>query len=131
MYCKIETNENPGMRKKILIAEDEEVNYFYIYEVLEGSGYEIIHAWDGKQAIELYKKEKPDLILMDIKMPIINGYEALKEIKLIDEDVPIIAITAYALSGDKDMALNAGFDAYLSKPVSAMKVLETITKFMD
>ena len=129
-YTKVMTNENLGMKKKILVAEDEEVNYFYINEVLEGSGFEILHAWDGKQAIELFKKERPDLILMDIKMPLVNGYEALKEIKQINPAVPVIAITAHALSGDKEKALNAGFDSYLSKPVSEEKILEAITEFL-
>ncbi|NJO87863.1 MAG: response regulator [Chloroflexia bacterium] len=77
------------MKVKILVAEDEEVNFLYINEVLDIPNIEVIHAWDGKQAIELFKQELPELIIMDIKMPHVNGYEALKEIKAINSSIPI------------------------------------------
>jgi CheY-like chemotaxis protein len=120
-----------NMKVKILVAEDEEVNFLYINEVLDIPNVEVIHAWDGKQAIELYKQELPTLIIMDIKMPHINGYEALKEIKAINSSIPIIALTAHALSGDREKALAAGFDAYLSKPVTEDLILSTIRDFVN
>jgi CheY-like chemotaxis protein len=120
-----------NMKVKILVAEDEEVNFLYINEVLDIPNVEVIHAWDGKQAIELYKQELPALIIMDIKMPHINGYEALKEIKAINSSIPIIALTAHALSGDREKALAAGFDAYLSKPVTEDLILSTIRDFVN
>lgn len=118
------------MKIKILVAEDEEVNFYYISEVLEGAGYQVFHAWDGSKAVELFKEEQPDLILMDIKMPVMDGYEALNQIKAIDKSVPIVALTAHALFGDKEKALNAGFDAYLSKPVMENTILEILNKFI-
>ena len=118
------------MKTKVLVAEDEEVNFLYINEVLGSPDFDVVHAWDGKQAIELFTKEQPDLIIMDIKMPIMNGYEALKVIKEMDNTIPIIALTAHALSGDREKALNAGFDAYLSKPVSEEIILETVKELI-
>jgi CheY-like chemotaxis protein len=118
------------MKTRILVAEDEEVNFLYINEVLGMPDFDILHAWDGKQAVELFKNEQPDLIIMDIKMPIMNGYEALTKIKEIDKTIPIIALTAHALSGDREKALHAGFDAYLSKPVSEETILATVKQFI-
>lgn len=115
---------------KILVAEDEEINYLYIFEALSEQNYNIIHAWNGQDAVEIYKKEKPDVILMDIKMPKLNGFEALAEIKQIDPAIPIIALTAHALSGDKEKALEAGFDFYLSKPVSEDQLLDAIKRYL-
>ena len=123
-------NENKSSKTKVLVAEDEEINFFYIKEVLDCTGINVIHAENGKIAIELFKKEQPDLVIMDIKMPIMDGYKALKEIKELKSSIPVIALTAHALFGDREKALDAGFDAYLSKPVSEEDILKAVNQFI-
>jgi len=112
----------------ILIAEDDEINYFYLNALLrQETGAKIIHARDGKEAIDLFKTN-PDinLIFMDIKMPKIDGFEATRQIKMLNSNVHIIAITAYAMSGDEERIIATGCDGYLSKPISKKSLLEKI-----
>jgi PAS domain S-box-containing protein len=117
--------------KTIIIAEDEETNFFYISEVFAGSGVHIVRAKTGFEAIEIVRNNpKIDLILMDIKMPELNGYEATKIVKQLNPSIPIIAQTAYALAGDRDTALEAGCDDYISKPVKKDKLLSIVSKFL-
>ncbi len=114
-------------KKRVLFAEDEEINYLYIKEVLSYSELEVVHAWNGKELLDIFLKDSSfDIILMDIKMPVINGYEAVVECKKINSKVPIIAVTAHALTGDKDKILSAGFDDYISKPVDEQSLLTVI-----
>ena len=91
----------------------------------------ILHAENGREAIELFKAN-PDikLILMDIKMPVIDGFEATRQIKLINKNVYIIAITAYAMSGDEERIMASGCDGYLSKPINKKSLLEKISEFI-
>lgn len=113
----------------ILLAEDELVNYLYISEVLSDMNIEIVHVQNGLDAVKYIQSGKvPDLILMDIKMPIMNGYEATKKIKMINADIPIVVITAHAFIEDREKAINAGCDDYLSKPVNAKSLLSCIDK---
>ena len=116
----------------ILIAEDDETNFFYLNALLtRETGASILHAVNGREAIDLFKANRDiKLILMDIKMPEIDGFEATRQIKLIDENVYIIAITAYAMSGDEERILAAGFDSYLSKPLNRKSLLEKIAEFI-
>ena len=79
----------------------------------------LIHAWDGQQAVQLFHDNRPHLILMDIKMPVMDGYEATIEIRKSSQTVPIIAVTAYAFAEDEARVLRSGFDAYVSKPINA------------
>jgi signal transduction histidine kinase len=110
----------------ILVAEDDEINYLYIVEIMSGRNIELIQAHDGKKTIETCKNNPHiDMVLMDIKMPVMNGYEATREIKKFRPDLPIIAQTAYAMTEDRKKALDAGCDEYLSKPINA-QALETI-----
>ena len=102
----------------VLIAEDNESN-FKLFESILKKDYTIIHAWNGKEAVELFEKYAPHIILMDINMPEMNGYEATREIRKLSEEVPIIAVTAYAFASDEDKILNSGFDLYTSKPLNA------------
>ncbi|MCX6255306.1 MAG: PAS domain S-box protein [Bacteroidia bacterium] len=116
----------------ILVAEDDETNFFYLKALLtHETGATILHASNGREAIELFKAN-PDiiLILMDIKMPEIDGFEATKQIKLLKKEVPVIAITAYAMSGDEERVLAAGCDSYLSKPISKKSLLEKMAEFI-
>jgi PAS domain S-box-containing protein len=112
----------------ILVAEDEMYNYSYIEELLSPTRARIIHAWDGKEAVEMVKKyPEISLVLMDIKMPEMDGYTATRLIKNIRPELPIVAQTAYAMAEERESALHAGFDQYISKPLSHkffIKVLE-------
>lgn len=114
---------------KILIAEDETVNYQYLVELFTGSKAIIYHASNGKEAVSICK-EHPELnfILMDIKMPLMNGLEATRQIRKFRPNLPIIAQTAYALSGDWKLALEAGCTDYLAKPITKKSILDSIAK---
>ena len=109
---------------KILIAEDVESNFLYLNAVLSKIKANIIWAKNGREAIELFKQHNDiDLILMDLQMPEMNGYEATKVIKSINPSIPVIAQTAFAMAEDRTKALNAGCDEYLAKPISSKDLL--------
>lgn len=113
--------------KVILVAEDYEVNYLYIKAVLEDTGAQILWAKDGAEAVEMCSNNnKIDLVLMDIQMPRLNGYEATRQIKKFRNNLPIIAQTAYAMEYDREKSLNAGCDDYISKPIRIDTLLEAI-----
>jgi PAS domain S-box-containing protein len=116
----------------ILVAEDDETNYYYLNALLvRETRARVLHASTGREAIELFRSNPGiNLILMDIKMPEIDGFEAKRQIKLIDPSVYIVAITAYAMSGDEERILEAGFDGYLSKPINKKSLLEKIGEFI-
>lgn len=115
-------------KRTLLIAEDVPDNY-KLYEVFLGQKYNLLHAWNGKEAVELYRLHQPDAVLMDIKMPVMDGYEAINEIRQSSSFVPIIAVTAFAFAEDKKRILESGFTDYITKPVtsvSLVKVLQSI-----
>lgn len=116
--------------KTILIAEDEDSNYRYLEMVLNKTKANVVWAQDGLEAIELCKQHIPDLILMDIKMPNMDGLEATRKIKKIFPEIPIIAQTAFAMENDERLSLEAGCNSYLSKPIKANKLLEVLTTFL-
>jgi len=113
----------------LLIAEDQEISDAYLTAIVKDSCKKIYHVQTGVDAIEICQNEKIDLILMDIKMPVMNGYDATRAIRLFNKDVIIIAQTAYALPGDKNKALEAGCNAYISKPTKKNALLEIISKY--
>ena len=121
------------MRPRILLAEDNETNVTTFTQYLTAKGFEIIVAGNGREAIEQAIKEKPDLILMDIQMPQVNGLEAIKVIRAeaTVKDIPIIAVTALAMPGDLEKCLEAGANDYLSKPVSLKGLLERIQEQLN
>lgn len=124
-------NPLPGNGITVLIAEDEEINFLYLNELLTQMGHKIIRAKNGKEAVEFCQsKQKPDVVLMDIKMPILNGYEATRQIRTFDANLPIIAHTAYARPEDKAKALEAGCNAYLSKPINTKDLVELLNKLV-
>lgn len=127
-----DTQKNVILKKlKILIAEDEDVADEYLTIILRKSSKEILHAKSGEDTIKLCRKNPDlDLILMDIKMPGMDGYEATREIRKFNTDVTIIAQTAYALAGDREKALAAGCDDYVSKPIKQNELLEIIGKHL-
>ncbi len=118
--------------KTILIAEDEEINYLYLETLLQKTGAKILHTWNGEQTVQAVK-ENPniDIILMDIKMPILDGFEATKIIKQINPEIIIIAQTAYTLSDDKIKCFDAGCDDYLSKPLRKNLLYQSISNFLN
>lgn len=116
----------------ILVVEDELYNYLFVEHVLKSKGFRVLHAETGSQAIE-YVSLYPDtrLVFMDIRLPDITGYKATAEIKKIKPSLPVIALTALALSGDRETAIKAGCDDYLKKPITRDKLLATATYFLD
>jgi len=117
--------------KTILIAEDVFLNYQLIASILKKNRYKLLHASTGSEAIEICRLDPSvDLVLMDMKMPDIDGFDATRIIKEMRRNLPIIAVTAYALTGDKARALNAGCDDYLAKPVKASKLISMLTKYL-
>lgn len=113
----------------ILIAEDDESNY-KLFEVILKKDYRLLHAWDGKEAIEMFQQEQPHLVVMDINMPVMNGYEASKIIRSLSSSVPIIAVTAYAFAEDEQRILKHGFDAYASKPIKSSSLKKLINELV-
>jgi two-component system, cell cycle response regulator DivK len=116
------------MTKRILVVEDQEDNRQIIRDLLSATDYQITEAENGEEALAAVAKQRPDLILMDIQMPIMDGYEATRRIKANPElrSVPIIAVTSYALSGDEQKAREAGCDDYVPKPYSPRQLLAKI-----
>ena len=114
----------------ILIAEDNESNY-RLFESILGHDYHLIHAWDGREAVERFKRENPQIILMDINMPVMDGYEATQEIRKYSAKVPIIAVTAFAYASDEQRVMENGFDGYMPKPINARQLKAQITEIMQ
>jgi signal transduction histidine kinase/ActR/RegA family two-component response regulator len=124
-------NKDTGNLNKmtILVAEDDDVNYLYIKEIFRGTGAEILHALNGKEAVEMCQNnDRIGIVLIDIKMPVMNGYEAIKKIREVRPDLPIVAQTAYALSNEMLKAFNAGSNDYISKPFTREQLLAIVTK---
>jgi two-component system cell cycle response regulator DivK len=120
------------MSKRILVVEDQEDNRRIIRDLLTSVGHELIEAPDGEAGVRLAKEHRPDLILMDIQLPGLDGYEATRRIKADPElsAIPIVVVTSYALSGDEQKAQAAGCDAYVAKPFSPRQLLATIRQFL-
>ena len=120
------------MTKRILIIEDEEDNRAIMRDLLITAGYNLIEAVDGEEGVKLAQRERPDLILMDIQLPIVDGYEATRRIRASAElkSIPIIAVTSYALRGDDAKARAAGCDSYVAKPFSPRELLAKVREFL-
>jgi two-component system, cell cycle response regulator DivK len=116
------------MSKRILIVEDTEDNRQILRDLLTSADYELIEAEDGAAGVAMAAEHKPDLILMDIQLPVMDGYEATRRIKADPtlRHIPIIAVTSYALSGDEEKTRAAGCDAYVAKPFSPRQLLATV-----
>ena len=124
-------NMEANDKKTVLVAEDEENNFLFLEEVLHRMNMDVIWAKDGKEAIAIAVDKKPDLILMDIKMPIMNGYDAASTIKEMFPDIPIIAQTAYAMPDERTQILKAGCDDYLAKPIQVHDIMEKVKKHIS
>lgn len=118
--------------KKVLIIEDNENNLYLMHFILMRLGHQVIEARDGSAGVKLAKKNRPDLILMDIQLPVMDGYAATR---LIREDealreVPIIAVTSFAMVGDKEKALEAGCTAYVEKPINPVDFVKMLERYI-
>jgi two-component system cell cycle response regulator DivK len=120
------------MSKCILVVEDQEDNRRILRDLLKSAGFALLEAATGEEGIRLAESSRPDLILMDIQLPVLDGYEATRRIKAKAElrHIPIIVVTSYALSGDEAKARAAGADAYVTKPFSPRQLLGKIHQFL-
>ncbi len=121
------------MSTKTLIIEDNENNMYLISFLLQNNGHDVSQAYDGQEGVALAKSVQPDLILLDIQLPKMNGYEVAVELRK-DEDlktVPIVAITSYAMPGDQEKALNAGCSGYIKKPINPDTFLGEVESYLD
>lgn len=123
------------MSARILVVEDDQLNRFALKKLLEKGGYIVHEVEDGQGALELLRHETVDCILMDVQLPIMNGVEATQAIRahdgsLYDPKVPIIALTSYAMPGDKEKFLAAGMDDYLAKPTTYQQLEQIISKYL-
>ena len=117
---------------KILLVEDNEMNRDMLSRRLKRRGYDVVIAVDGAAGVAMAKSEAPDLILMDMSLPVMDGWEATKNIKANSQtcSIPTIALTAHAMSGDREKALNAGCDDYDTKPIELSRLLKKIEAFL-
>ncbi|MBL0898563.1 MAG: response regulator [Reyranella sp.] len=120
------------MSKKILIIEDTEDNRQILRDLLGMAGYTLVEAGDGAEGVAKAAEHRPDLILMDIQMPVMDGYEATRRIKAdpVLKSIPVVAVTSYALSGDEAKTREAGCDAYIAKPYSPRQMLAKVREIL-
>jgi len=120
------------MSARILYIEDNESNMYLVNFLLEARGHTVLQAWDGRQGVELALREQPDLILLDIQLPVMDGYEIARRLRAEASlaGVPIVALTSYAMAGDREKALGAGCDGYLEKPINPETFIGSIERFL-
>jgi two-component system cell cycle response regulator DivK len=125
-------NIKEGFPKKLLIVDDNQDSRELVVKIMKNKGYQIFEAVDGEDALEKAMAEKPDLILMDISIPKINGYEVTRRLKSqVDfKNIPIIALTAHAMKGDREKALEAGCEGYISKPINVHELPDQIKSYL-
>lgn len=120
------------MTNRVLVVEDQYDNRQILRDLLTNAGYEMIEAVTGEEGVSIAEQQRPDLILMDMQLPVIDGYESTRRIRANPElkSIPIIAVTSYAMSGDDALAYEAGCDAYVTKPFSPRQLLAKIREFL-
>lgn len=121
------------MAEKILIVEDNNKNRLLIVDVLKYHGYEVIEAKNGEEGIRMAKENRPDLILMDLHMPVMDGFKAIEIIKddPVTKKIKIIAVTSFAMKGDRDKVLSAGADDYIAKPIDTRKLPKIVKRVLE
>ncbi len=126
------TETKNGVAKTVLIVEDNELNMKLFHDLLEAHGYNILQSREGMEALRIAREHHPDLILMDIQLPEVSGLEVTKWIKEDDKlkDIPVIAVTAFAMKGDEEKIRQGGCEAYIAKPISVANFIETIQRFL-
>jgi two-component system, cell cycle response regulator DivK len=121
------------LKNRVLLVEDNEDNFELVRFLLERAGFKVLAGHDGQEALEMARKELPDLILMDLSLPGIDGWTAARELK--DDPntthIPLIALTAHTLPGDRKRAMESGFDGYISKPINVVNFGDSITKILE
>jgi len=124
--------ENRSMAKKVLIVEDNELNMKLFHDLLDAHGYVTVQTRNGLDALSLAREHRPNLILMDIQLPEVSGLEVTRWLKEDDElrDIPVIAVTAFAMKGDEERIRSGGCEAYISKPISVASFLDTVRQFI-
>ena len=120
------------MKPKVLIIEDNERNIYLSSFILEKNGYEVFQARDGKEGIKQAREVEPELILLDIQLPVMNGYEVARALRAnpVLADVPIVAVTSYAMVGDRESALAAGCTGYIEKPINPETFAEEVAEYL-
>ena len=120
------------MPKTILIVEDNDLNMKLFNDLLQAHGYETMQTMDGREVLDMVNEKRPDLIIMDIQLPEISGLEVTKMLKADDnlKDIPVIAVTAFAMKGDEEKIREGGCEGYIAKPISVPIFLETVAKFL-
>ena len=118
---------------KVLIAEDNAVNRELLRELLEIGGYEVLEACDGQQALYMIEQTQPDILLLDIGMPVLDGFGVIRKIRENPclATLPVLAVTAYAMQGDREKIMKSGFNGYLSKPVDARSLAEELKRLLS
>jgi CheY-like chemotaxis protein len=118
---------------KILVAEDNPVNRELVRELLEMRGYIVFEACNGQEALHMIAESPPDLLLLDLGMPVLDGFGVIRKIR--DNPcwakLPVLAVTAYAMHGDRDKIMNSGFDGYLSKPINSVLLVDELTRLLN
>jgi len=119
--------------ERVLVVEDNEKNMKLFRDVLQAKGYTAIEAISGEEAVELAAEHVPDLILMDVQLPGMDGIEALGRIRADERtaSIPVVALTAQAMSGDRERFLESGFDGYISKPVDVLEFIATVARYCE
>ena len=120
------------MAKTVLIEEDNELNMKLIHDQLEAHGYDTVGTRNGSEALDLARRHRPDLILMDIQLPEVSGLDVTKWLKAdpVLKSIPVVAVTAFAMKGDEERIREGGCEAYLSKPISVAKFIDTVRQFL-
>ena len=123
----------PDALKTVLVVEDNELNMKLFHDLLEAHGYVVLQTRDGMDALRLARQHRPDLILMDIQLPVVSGLEVTKWLKEDDDlkQIPVIAVTAFAMKGDEEKIRDGGCEAYIAKPISVSSFMSTIRRFMS
>jgi two-component system, cell cycle response regulator DivK len=119
--------------ERVLLVEDNEMNMKLVRDVLQATGYETLEATSGEEAVEVARAHTPALVLMDVRLPGIDGVEALARLRRDEQtaSIPVLAVTAQAMIGDREQFLDAGFDGYLSKPVDVLELIQTVKEYCE
>ncbi len=131
--AQISEHADAAAVKTVLIVEDNELNMKLFNDLLEAHGYRVLQTREGLSALDIARKHKPDLILMDIQLPEVSGIEVTKWLKEDDElrSIPVVAVTAFAMKGDEQKIREGGCEAYISKPISVASFMSTINGFFE
>jgi CheY-like chemotaxis protein len=132
-FYKMKENISKGneVRKTIMVVDDHRYSLLALTRMIEQAGHDVISVENGHDAIKVFQGDKfPDLVFMDIKMPVLDGYFTMREIRKIKPDIKVIAETAYGLEGDKNLIMKAGFDGYLPKPITTQSLEEILKMFL-